>query len=256
MFGVERALFYLNLVAALALLGRLIQCRLYGIYKSLFLYWLVQTMGGMALLFASQGTWLYLYLYWGAQTLNIFMALYVVQDLFRIALSEHPAIASFGRRSVLAAMALAALVALAGITLDANVLPGHYSGLQRFVTFERTLNFVILLFLLLISILLLWFPIKVRRNIAVYISGFVLFAATRSFGLLLFNLLPQEFTVAVSTVMLAFTLLCLLIWIFGIRPEGERATATPGYRRDPEAMQRLSRQLDAINATLARFVRS
>ncbi len=132
MFGVERALFYLNFVAALALLGRLIQCRLYGIYKSLFLYWLVQTMGGMALLFASQGTWLYLYLYWGAQTLNIFMALFVVQDLFRIALSEHPAIASFGRRSVLAAMALAALVALAGITLDANVLPGHYSGLQRF----------------------------------------------------------------------------------------------------------------------------
>ncbi len=157
---------------------------------------------------------------------------------------------------MLAALALAALVALAGITLDANVLPGHYGGLQRFVTFERTLNFVILLFLLLISILLLWFPIKVRRNIAVYISGFVLFAATRSFGLLLFNLLPQEFTVAVSTVMLALTLVCLLIWIIGIRPEGERATSTPGYRQDPEAMQRLGRQLDAINATLARFVRS
>jgi hypothetical protein len=84
----------------------------------------------------------------------------------------------------------------------------------------------------------------------------VLFAATRSFGLLLLNLLPQKFTVPVSTIMLALTLLCLLIWLVGIRPEGERETATPGYRSNPKAMQRLTRQLDAINATLARIVRS
>jgi hypothetical protein len=256
MFGVERALFYLNFIAELALLCRLIQCGLNGIYRSLFLYWIVQALASLALLSAGRRTWLYLYLYSGAQTLIIFMALYVVQDLFCIALSEHPAIASFGRRCVLAAMALAAMIALAGITLDARVLPGHYSGIQRFVTFERSLNFVILLFLLLISILLLWFPIKVRRNIAVYITGFVLFAATRSFGLLLLNLLPQKFTVPVSTIMLALTLLCLLIWLVGIRPEGERETATPGYRSNPKAMQRLTRQLDAINATLARIVRS
>jgi hypothetical protein len=254
-FGVERVLFYLNFIAELALLYRLIHCGLYGIYRSLFLYWLVQALGGLALLFAGRATWMYLYIYWGAQTLNIFMALYVVQDLFHIALSEHPAIASLGRRSVLTAMALAGLIALAGITLDAKVLPGHYSAIQRFVTFERSLNFVILLFLLLISILLLWFPIKLRRNIAVYIAGFVLFAATRSIGLLLLNLLPQEFTVPVSTVMLALTLLCLLIWLVGIRPEGEQTTATPGQRSDPEAMRRLTRQLDAINATLSRFAR-
>ena len=256
MLGVERALFYLNFVAELALLCRLIQCKLYLIYKSLFLYWLVQAMGGLVLLFAGRQSWLYLYVYWGAQTVNIFMALYVVQDLFHSALAEHPAIASFGKRIVLGAMVLGAAVALAGITLDATVLPGHYSGIQRFLTFERSMNFVILIFLLLISILLLWFPVKVRRNIVVYISGFLLFAASRSIGLLLLNLLPQPATVIVSTIMLALTLLSLLIWIYGIRAEGERATATPGERRDPEAMRLLSRQLDAINTTLARFVRN
>jgi hypothetical protein len=196
------------------------------------------------------------YIYWGAQTVNIFMALYVVQDLFHIALAEHPAIASVGRRAVLAAMAIAAVVALAGVVLDATILPGHYPAIQRFATFERSMNFVVLIFLLLISILLLWFPIKVKRNIVVYISGFVLYAAARSFGLLLANLLPQGFTVLVSTILLAITLLCLLIWIIGIRAEGERATSTSGDQRDPEAVQRLGRQLDAINATLARFVRN
>ncbi len=255
MLGVERVLFYLNVIAEVLLVFRLIQSRLYKIYSSLLLYWLLQVIEGLALLPVDRQSWLYLYVYWGAQTLSIFMALYVVQDLFHIALAEHPAIASFGRRTVLAAMALAAAVTLAGITLDATVLPGHYAAIQRFATFERSMNFVILIFLLVISILLLWFPIKVRRNIAVYISGFVLFALARSFGLLLANLLPQKDTLLVSTILLGLTLLCLLIWLVGIRPEGERVTATPGYRRDAEAMQRLSRQLDSINQTLARFVR-
>lgn len=256
MFGVERALFYLNFIAELTLLGRLIQCRLYRTYGSLFLYWLVQALPSLALLSVGRQTRLFVYIYWGAQTVNMFMALYVVQDLFHIALAEHPAIASMGRRVVLAAMAIAAVVALAGVALDVTILPGHYPAIQRFATFERSMNFVVLIFLLLISILLLWFPIKVRRNIVVYISGFVLFAAARSLGLLLANLLPQGYTVLVSTILLAITLLCLLIWIIGMRAEGERATSTPGYRRDPEAMHQLGRQLDAINATLARFVRN
>jgi hypothetical protein len=256
MFGVERALFYLNFIAELTLLGRLIQCRLYRIYGSLFLYWLVQDLPSLALLSVGRRTRLYLDIYWGAQTVNIFMALYVVQDLFHIALAEHPAIASVGRRAVLVAMALAAVVALAGVALDFTILPGHYPAIQRFATFERSMNFVVLIFLLLISILFLWFPIKVRKNIVVYIFGFVLFAASRSFGLLLANLLPQAATLTVSTMLLALTLLCLLIWIIGIRPEGERVTATPGYRRNPEALQRLSRQLDAINVALSRFVRN
>jgi len=255
MFGAELALFYLNVIAEIGLLYRLIQCKLQRTYRSLFLYWLVQPVESLVLLTAGRQTWLYVYLYWGAQTLNIFLALYVVQDLFHIALAEHPAIASFGRRTVLVAMALAAVVALAGVTLDATVLPGHFRTVQRFATFERSMNFVILIFLLLISILLLWFPIKVRRNIVVYIAGFVFFAGARSCGLLLANLLPQAAVFMVSTILLALTLVCLLFWAVGIRPEGERATATPGYRRDPEAMQRLSRQLDAINQSLARFVR-
>jgi hypothetical protein len=117
------------------------------------------------------------------------------------------------------------------------------------------MNFLILLFLLIVSVLLVWFPIRVRRNIVVYISGFLLFSASRSGGLLLSNLLPQSDTRLVSTVLLALTLGCLVIWIIGLQPEGELTTATPGYRRNPETMQRLNHQLDSINAALTRFVR-
>jgi hypothetical protein len=256
MSDAERALFYLNFSAQLVLLFRLLHSRLYRIYLSLFLYWLVQALPSVALMVIPIHSHPYVYVYWGAQTINVLMAVFVVQDVYRIALLEHPAVASFARRAVLAAMAIAAIVALSGITLDSAILAGQSPAIHRFATFERSMNFVILLFLLLISVLLLWFPIRVPRNIVVYISGFVLFSASRSFGLLLSNLLPPSDTRLVSTILLGLTLLSLLIWIIGIRPEGERVTATPGYRRNPEAMQRLSRQLDSINAALARFVRN
>ena len=254
MSGAERVLFYLNFVAQLVLLYRLLHFRLYRTYLSLFLYWLLQALPSGALMAIPIDSHRYVYVYWGAQTINVLMAVFVVQDVYRIALLEHPAVASFARRTVLAAMAIAAVVALSGLTLDSTILPGEALSVHRFATFERSMNFVILLFLLLISVLLLWFPIRVRRNIVVYISGFVLFSASRSFGLLLYNLRPQDARL-ISTILLGLTLLCLLIWIIGIRPEGERVAATPGYRRNPETMQRLSHQLDSINAVLTRFVR-
>ena len=255
MLAVERVLFFLNVVAETALIVRLIQCRLYRVYRSLLLYVLLQAIAGVALLPVDRQSWLYLYSYLGVQTVSLVLALYVVQDLFRIALADYPAIASFGRKVVVAAMALAAVAALAGVALDATILPGHLVTIQRFMTFERSMDFVILIFLLLISILLLWFPIKVRRNIVVYIAGFVVFTASRSFGILLANLLPQAALFTVSTILLAITLVCLLFWTLGIRPEGERVNATPGFRRDPLVAERLSRQLDAINAMLTRVVR-
>jgi hypothetical protein len=250
----ERTFFYLNIIAELVLLWRLVHAKLHRTYSPLFCYWTAQVVESVALMAVPIASRLYAYGYWAAQTINVLMAVFVVQDLYRIALLEHPAVASFARRAMLAAMAIAAAVALSGIRLDFTMLPGQYPDIHRFLTFERSMNFLTLLFLLIVGALLLWFPIRVRRNIVVYISGFVLFSASRSFGLLLYNLRPQDGRL-ISTVLLGVTLLCLLIWIVGIEPEGELVTATPGYRRNPEAMQRLSYQLDSINAALTRFVR-
>jgi hypothetical protein len=250
----ERSLFYLNIFAELVLLWRLVHAKLYRTYGPLFCYWTAQVVESVVLMASPIESRRYAYVYWGAQTINVLMAVFIVQDLYRIALLEHPAVASFARRTVLAAMAIAAAAALSGIRLDFNILPGQYPDIHRFLTFERSMNFLTLLFLLIVSALLLWFPIRVRRNIMVYISGFVLFFAARSFGLLLYNLRPQDGRL-ISTILLGLTLLCLFIWIVGIEPEGELVTATPGYRRNPEAMQRLSHQLDSINAALTRFVR-
>ena len=133
----ERFLLYLNFIAELTLLWLLVKCKLHRTYRFLFWYWLVQALTTLVMLPVPIRTYLYLYMYWGIETISIVMAIFVVQDLYRIALLEHPAVASFGRRSVMVAMALAAVVALSGITLDSTILP---AGTTRPSTASRPSN--------------------------------------------------------------------------------------------------------------------
>ena len=77
MVGAERFLFYLNFIAEVVLLGRLIYYRLYRSYRPLFWYWLVQALTSLIMLRVPMRTYLYLYLYWGIQTISIAMAMTV-----------------------------------------------------------------------------------------------------------------------------------------------------------------------------------
>jgi hypothetical protein len=256
MAALERVLWYLNFVATLVLLFRLACCKLAGIYRFLFLYWFAQATATLVMLPVPLTSNSYAYLYFGAQTVNVILAICVVQELNRLALASHPALAAFGRNSVLVVAAIGAVLAAFGVILDSKVLPGQYQAVHRFLTLERTMDFMVLMFLLLISGFMVWFPVKVRRNIVVYITGFVVFHASRSFGLLLTNLLPQADSKPLSIAMLAVSLACLLVWMIGLQREGEHVTTVTGHRWNPAAIGRLSEQLDAINAALVRFVRS
>ena len=117
------------------------------------------------------------------------------------------------------------------------------------------MDFTILIFLLFITAFMMWFPVKVRRNIMLYVGGFVVFYLSRTFGLLTINLLPPRSINVITNVLLCLSFGCLMGWLFGLRRESEDITTTLGHRWNPDAMERLSGQLDAINATLVRFWR-
>jgi hypothetical protein len=189
------------------------------------------------------------------ETANVVLSILVVLELYKLTLASHAALAVLGRKTMAYTMGLAALAATGGVMLDSTVLPGKSRFMHRFVTAERTMDFAILIFLLLISGFLIWFPVKVRRNIVLYIVGFVVFYLSRTFGLLMINLLPLASLSVVNSVFTCFSFCCLIAWLFGLRREREDTTTTVGHRWNPVAMERLSGQLDAINATLVRFGR-
>src|SRR6266404_5761306 len=189
--GMERILWYFNFGATVVLVWRFVHCELFRIYRFLFLYWLIQIPEHVIMFAVPLRTDLYAYLYYSFQTIDLILAVCVVQELYKMALAGLPALAAFGRKSVVFLMVCAAFFGAPGVVLDSRVLPGQYWNVHRFLTVERTMDFMILMFLLLIGGFLLWFPVRVRRNITVYMTGFVAFYLFRTAGLLLTNLLPN-----------------------------------------------------------------
>ncbi len=256
MAGLERLFWYANFVATLALLLRLTQLKLIRVYPSLFWFWLAQALETALLLPVPLKSALYDNLYYLAQTVNLALAIWVVLELYRQALSLHPALMSFGRKSVLSLMALAAILAASGVLMDSAPPPGRSFVLHRFLATERTMDLMVLAFLLLISLFLLWFPVRVKRNVVVYILGFVGFYTTRAAGLLLVNRLPQDYLQPMSGFLLACSLGCLLIWLFGLRTESKDVMTITGTHAHGAGLDRLSLQLDEINAALSRLARN
>jgi hypothetical protein len=142
-----------------------------------------------------------------------------------------------------------------GLALDYSVAtePSRWI-LQRFYSLERTMDLWMLIFLVIISAFISWFPVRVRRNNALYLSGFFVYFLSRAVGLLFLNLTPAA-RQNLSAAMLAVGAVCLLVWIFALRPEGEKTTVIFGHRWDPAEMERLNHQLEAINSRLMRLAR-
>ncbi|MSV36235.1 MAG: hypothetical protein EXQ47_11665 [Bryobacterales bacterium] len=121
----EKLLWYLNFLVTLALLARILYCKLQRTYPALFLYWLSQVVDIILFQIPMQSRF-YANVYYTAQVVNLGLSILVVQMLYRVALIGHPALSAFGRRSMLAVLGMAAIFALAGASVDSTMLPGQY----------------------------------------------------------------------------------------------------------------------------------
>jgi hypothetical protein len=251
----QLTVFYLNIAATAALIVRLLLSGLYAPYRCLFIYLGVDlTESVMAAVFRHNG-FIYGIIYYAGQGLKMILAVLVVLELYRLALAGQPTLASYGRKTVSYVLTGAAAVALLGLAIDRTVPPGRPPFLYRFLSFERTMDVCLFIFLLLIIAFMTWFPVRMKQNVALYIGGFVLYFLARASGLLLINILPPQYTNAMSNVMLSISLTCLVVWLIALRREGEQAITVVGHRWNPAATERLITQLEAINASLLRLSR-
>ncbi len=252
---------YLNIGATLVLVFRLALNGLIRVYRWLFLYMLADTLQQMVRLPFQFNENRSAEIYMVGQAAKTVIAVFVVLELYKLALAERPALAKFGRNTVGYVLAGAAVIALGGLILDPSVPPVSSKILYHFYSFERTMDVWVLIFLLLISLFMTWFPVRMKRNVAFYIGGFVVFFFARFIHLLRamkalelgrFDLpLWDGFNIAVLSVSFG----CLLVWVFALRRKGEESSTVIGHRWNPVAMEHLTGQLDVINTGLARLSR-
>src|SRR5579872_5037682 len=187
--AIELALWYANTAVVFLLLIRLQVSHLAHVYRWFWWFLLV--------IFAENAIRLSLQkhldrsaeVYMATHFIEVILSIFLVMALCRMGLAEHPAIARFGRRSLGYLVAVAA--ALAGLNLVLPILgPGKSRIVYLFFAFERTIDSAIVVFLFAVSLFMLWFPVRLSQNVAVFIGGFVAYFITRWAGLLTVGMRP------------------------------------------------------------------
>jgi len=246
------ALWYANTAATVLLLVRLLVFRLARVYRWFWWYLLVSFAVTIVRIPLQNKPTLSANVYMAAHFAGVVISVFLVMDLYRFALAAHPAIAQFGRRGVGYLLGAAFLVAGASLLLLPVVGPGPSKVLYYFLAFERTADSAVLLFLLLASAFMLWFPVRISQNVAVFIGGFVTYFVSRWATLLAIGM-RNVWVDGLNVGMLALSLLCLIGWIALLRPQGETTAVLTGHGWNAAEMERLSGQLTAINAKLEGF---
>jgi hypothetical protein len=253
MQNLQRALSCVLALTTLLLLVRLVVIGMASKCRFLFAFLTILALELVLLMAIPQNRDTYAKVYFVCQFANLLVAYGVVREIFSLALTDRPALAAFGQKVVLLALALAALISAVTLFMDNSVLPGQYKYLHMCFVAERTGNLVLLLLLLMIGFYVTWFPVRLPRNILLYAAGFGVLFLARSIGLLAINLLSPTYAPAISSAMLIAEAACVVAWMWTFRREREDVKTISGHRWNPAEMDRLTQQLDSINTALTRF---
>lgn len=175
----------------------------------------------------------------------------VVLELYSIILEGLAGIAALSRRYIQAALGFAILASMLLLGLEKT-----QSGLltRFFFTFERAIVFSLVLFVLLLTAFLVYYPVPLKRNIIVYSIGYAVYFLAKASSIFVLNL-GYYWTRIFSNVWLATSLCCLTFWLFALSRRGETKTVTLGHQWNVEDEQKLLAQLRAINTSLTRSAR-
>ena len=251
----ENGVWYLVIALTGAVLIKLLLSGLFKVYKLLFCYLGLSLFSSLAALTVSYNSPAYADLYVSSETARILLAALLVVEIYSLALENTPALARFGRNVVGYILLAAMIVPAVAVFLDNSRSGEPYPYLRLFHLFEQTMNGTIAIFLILISFFMAWFPVRLRRNVIAYISGFIVWTLTNSAVAHLViqfreNLLAVR---TISSIRMCIVAGCLGFWMAVFKREGEARTAVVGHLWNRAEAERLTEQLDALNNGLARL---
>jgi hypothetical protein len=251
----EKGILFVSTVLTGAVLAKLCWSGLVSAYKLLFCYLAADFLSSIGGLTIPYDTKRYGDFYFPTQTLKIVLGAFVLVEIYALALAGTPALARFGRNIVGYLLGAAALVPLV------KVLMNHPKSLNAyfrwFLLFEQAMDGAMALFLVIISIFMAWFPVRLKRNVILYIGGFIAWSLSRSATVHIINQWPgnKQISVVVNSIQMFIEMGCLLLWLLELRREGENRTAVVGHLWNRAEAARLTGQLDAINNSLERLRR-
>ena len=262
-----------NLALGISLIIKLFSTKLYKVYW-LFCLFLATDLAVSALwvLSTALGSFsdrLYTFVWLTATPVVWLFTLLMVYSLLGKILSRLPGLLRLSKQVLHATFFLAFAVGVVSARLEYSA-PGFTAfksqfGSQWWIT-ELVLNRVIvstaLLSLVTILAFLLWFPVTMPRNLAVFSIGFAVYFAGGTVLMLLRSFWPSE-TISnfnklldvVSILLGGVSSLCYAFWLFLLSPAGENVPSAITIQRQPQEQERLIAQLELINDALLKAAR-
>jgi hypothetical protein len=189
------------------------------------------------------------YRYWWLITqalLTCFCAL-IVLELYGLILSDLTGIARRVRRYFKISIGVAILVSLLFLLVE-KTPHDLYTG---FMVFDRAIVTSLLVFVLLLTGFLVYYPIPINRNLVVYSIGYAVYFLAKASGLLAVNVSNTGYRVFGMAVVAASTV-SMLFWLVGLSRRGEEKTLVIGHPWNREDHDKVLERLKAINARLLR----
>jgi hypothetical protein len=255
MWSLQQVLWWLSLALEAGLLVHLLVARLYRSYLWFFVLICLEFARGVAVLPVDPKKNLFAWYFLVTEPVKWFLFILVVLELYSLALKGHAGIATLGRWAMTIAVLVAVGVSALTLSADLSRPARRFPILVYYSVIERGLMFSLILFLLVITAFLVWFPIAVRRNVVLHASVFSFFFLSSAMALFVRNVAGYELTRTISTVLLFVHNACYLLWIAFLGKRGEETVVVVRRRWDADDEAHLEQQLDAVNAFLLKTTR-
>lgn len=236
----------------LLLAFRLFRSGLFRHYRSFFGFLVFEALRGMVMAALNSSSFAYQRVWVLTEPLEWLMYVVVVLEIYALVLKDYRGLATAGRWSLIAAVAISMIAA--ALTLLA---PWHASHQSRLMTYyylaERAVYFSLAIFLVTILVLLMRYPIVLTRNI---VAHSVIFSIYFLSGTVLYQLLNLGGMRVLSVVSYGLAMVNLAVlggWLLLLNPAGEdrkqqmRPAWMPGREED------LVLQLNNLNMALLRL---
>lgn len=246
----ENYLWYLGIVLHLGLLARLLQLGLAARYKAVTVCMAGQALRSILLLFVDPRTDAYFELYLPTEIVLIVCRAWVVLELYSQVLERYQSLSVLSSRLLSGVVGLGLLASVAAHLREFDFTHEAFQALRALHLVETTVYTALLLFLLLLSGFVLWYPAPLKKNLLIYSFGYSVYFMAMAVGVYLRNLNPTEWTRVASTGRILVADGCLLLWLALIRKAWERTGDDVNSAIHSVGQERILAQLDALNQSI------
>ena len=229
------------------LIFRVLVTGLFRRYPYFFGYLLVAALQALILGSLSVNSPSYIYPWLITQALLTFFCALIVLELYTLVLRDLKGIASTSRRYLKVCLGLAIVGSLLLLLLEQT----PHTLVTTFKVVDRALVTSLLIFVLLLTAFLVYYPVPINRNLVVYSIGYAVYFLAKAGGLLALNI-THSWVHQVDAVVIAASTVSMLFWLVGLSRRGEEKTLVIGHLWNREDQDRVLERLKAINESLLR----